>query len=245
MFKGIFAALVVSAAIFLTLIALAYGWQSFWGGRGVEALCAKDGGLRIEKTMAADGFLYDLPDQESGCLYCVEYLIKFNFVFVDINVQAPSEQSDTSLPEVGYYRMSLSTEGDPRCDAWLEDAEAQRGRNWLSRIGLLPSQCVVIKKLPERPPGAVLDEEIKGIAVTGGQEVKLRERRLRVEPTGETLARIRGYTYASKWQKYLDESGGGGGAQYRCSYPYSPTTLNEFMRVLQPRPIGATQSGER
>lgn len=246
MFKAIVAAGVVFAGILVVWFVLAYGWQNFWGGRGVEALCAKDGGLRIERTMLADGFLFDMPDL-GDCQACVEYLTKFNFVFVDINVQTPSDRRDTSLPEIGYYRMSLSTEGDPICEAWLGDPRMQSARSSYGRFPLLPSQCVAIKKLPERPSGAVVDRVVESVAVMGGQEVNLREWRLRVEPSGETLARIRDYTYMSKWATYFDFSGGGGTTAFRCTNvrPGSPATLDALLLVLRPRSIDPSQAGER
>lgn len=239
--------MVVIAGILLAWLALAYGWQSFWGGRGVEELCAKDGGLQIQRSVVARGILSDMPWHSDGCLDCVEYLTRFDLDFMDINVRTPSfGRGDVLFPDIGYYRMSISIEGDPRCDPWLRAPEAQHMREARSRFGLQPSQCVVIQKLPKRPSGVVLDEVNEALPVTGGQQVYLQELRVRVEATGETLGRWRNYTYKSKWQKYLDESGGGGTVQYSCTQLRPDMAITEFElvgRVLQSGSADPKQNG--
>ncbi len=206
------------AATLLVLLLVGYlVWERYYGIQLAQGMCEKDGGLTINRTVHAPGFLTEGGDDQ--CPRCMYVLGRHEFEYVDALV-GKDRIGLLRLPP-GYYRYSRSRVGDVRCDAWKRQPEIRR---YLTQAGFADDECIAITPLSEAPGGYALrhtrtwpprHERIR-MSVGFWPRVGLDEWSIEATETGEILAKFRNHSFTSKLAAVLDASGGGGNPDASC-----------------------------
>jgi len=106
------------------------------GNRQVNAACRRDGGLRIQERVSADGLWVQEQTFQSLCDLCIELVATGQFNYVDF--KSPSGGMHYPLAP-GYYRASLGRRDDPACFGFP------------SIRGFAADACLVLTALPGEP----------------------------------------------------------------------------------------------
>lgn len=192
----------ITAAIVLVLV-----WDRWNGALAVMSLCKADGGEHVFETTHAPGYLVD--ETRYFCLRCIESIGSGPFEYADALVEfVPGKR----FPSNSYLRYSLGPKGDPDCEAWSSQANAEI---LLRKAGVRENECVRVNLLPEKPSGYALVNSRTKLTVRGAT-VALNEWRIERTDTAHVLARIRDYQFTSTWTSLLDMSGHGGNADQKC-----------------------------
>jgi hypothetical protein len=193
-----------------TLVVLAVGagifilWRLDVRGRAaVDEMCALDGGPTVYETAFAPGFLTESYTSDQ-CAICAEGVGERQFEFVDHE----AKNKGMFIDEPGYYRWSLSTLGDPRCEAYLRAKERFPYLRIPQDYGREADRCFAIEHLPTRPDGYVYSESFRRAPAPNGRVLGVVEQFVRHEPTGRVLAVNRDYLYTAGTSTFLAGPGG-------------------------------------
>jgi hypothetical protein len=225
----------VAAGLLVLLLVGYLVWERYYGMQLAQQMCEKDGGLKINRTVHARGYLSEGGDDE--CSRCMYQLGRHEFEYVDALV-VKDRIGLLQLPP-GYYRYSRSRVGDVRCDAWKRQPDT---RFWLKNAGFADDECIAITPLSEAPGGYALrftrtwPPRHPRLTTSVGfwPRVGLDEWSIEATETGEVLARFRNYSFTSKLAAVLDASGGGGNPDASCvgAVEYGRTVSGLAKRVL-------------
>lgn len=194
----------------LVPVAAYFAYDSIAGHRLVRRLCAKDGGLRIHETMLAKGFLDESLNAYSVlyCSACFEQLAKQQFEYIDIHVPGDPATAHPLAIRPGYYRLSLATRGDTRCERWKKNVNLRRWDEMLRNVGGRADQCVAVDALPERPAGAVLTESRERVANLFRVDVRVHRYRVQDAQSDRVLADLRDYLFYAAPDRWFNFAGG-------------------------------------
>lgn len=181
------------------------------GKTAVEQLCRLDGGLRVAETTNADGYL----DMTAGnlCLACLEWLGNGHFSYVDFYV--PNDGKGPLVSGPGYFRVTSSKEGDPRCSNYERAIESGQ-LSPAATYGLSAGRCFAVDRLPGKPEGIVYERNYGKVLAPNGAQVGFDELRVFDSQRNVVLATSKNYSYVSPISRLLDMSGGGGTADADC-----------------------------
>jgi hypothetical protein len=196
---------VIAALLALAIVGGVYLLNSMdaRGRSAVMAMCAKDGGPNVSETVFAPGFLTD-NETTATCALCEAAVGKETFEYVDYQ----AKHTGMYIEETGYYRVSLSTKGDARCEAYLRAKEKFPYLLTPQDHGRRSDQCYAIERLPDRPKGYVLSQQFRRTPAPNGYALGVVETFVRYEPTGRTLAVNRDYLYTGATSTLLAGPGG-------------------------------------
>jgi hypothetical protein len=180
------------SAVAVAAVAGYITFDMYMGKRAVHELCEKDGGLRVYKTVESNGYL-DETVNPLYCYSCLERLAKQQFEYIDVHVSGDPATTHPLAIQRGYYRLSLATQGDPRCARWSKNVNLGEWAKQLSQFGVSANQCVAVDALAIRPSEPVLTSSYKSYASDGEPDVRLREVAIRDSITGEGIAILRDY----------------------------------------------------
>lgn len=192
----------ITAAIVLVLV-----WDRWNGALAVMSLCKRDGGERIFETAYAPGYLLD--ETNYFCLGCFEAIGRHQFEYADARVEFVPKHR---FPSNSYLRYSLGTKGDPECESWSTQVNAEI---LLREAGIKEHECVRVRMLSREPSGYALINTRSKIGVRGAT-IELNEWSIQRTDTGNVFARIRDYQFTSKLTAAMDMSGHGGNPNQNC-----------------------------
>ena len=182
------------------IVAVGYfGFDSYEGKRLVRELCAKGSGLTIHETTYANGYL-DLIEDGMYCSACFERLAKRQFEYIDVKIPGDPATTHPLAIRPGYYRLTLTSRGDPRCELWGKNINLARWAELQRNVGVnTAQQCVAVSPLPELPDEAVLTRERGAVPGDHFPYLEYDVFALRNTRSHQTLAEIREYLHFSRW----------------------------------------------
>jgi hypothetical protein len=178
-----------------------FGVDVYTGKRLVKELCAKDGGLKIHKTIEAKGYLDETIGNPLYCYECFWRLAKHQFEYIDVHVAGDPATTPPQAIRPGYYRFSVAPRSDPRCDRWSKNvnlAEWSKQQLW---GGMTSAQCVAVDELTGLPAEPALTKQ-QGLYPNGGApHVEIIDVSITDSTTDEQIAHLRNYTFTSKFSR--------------------------------------------
>jgi len=208
-------ALAAASSIFC-LYLIVYAWQTWVARQVVSELCARDGGVRVYRSVLAPGFLSEYHEQDGPSYFSFEYLVKGGFEYIDFSIQWVNSEYELLFPVRGYYRVSLSTRGDADCRGW-ESFLASPGRSGVTTsLGIADGQCIAVKLLNGRPRGYVLTKDRGKVEASNGAVAGYQGASIVDDRSGAVLATLRDYGYVPSTRKVIDLTGFGATSPYSC-----------------------------
>jgi hypothetical protein len=203
---GHFASLVILA---VTALGFA-GCDKPRGIAAVKELCAKDGGLRVDDTVFVDGYL--APEGTPRCIPCRDYLPKRLFEYVETYLPDGSGYLGDSGP--GYYRYTLSTIGDVRCEGSERDPIFRQAKaSW----GFRENECLAVERLPDRISQFSWKRQQDTLRIDGDIEIARYDFVVFEIDSHRVLARHRDYAFTSKTARFFGSiAAGGANPDLRC-----------------------------
>ncbi|MEZ5547984.1 MAG: hypothetical protein R3E74_09430 [Pseudomonadales bacterium] len=113
------------------------------GLRELKRLCEKDAGLKIYKTVEADGF-YNAYSNNG----ITEYLINGSYNFYEFCDSSPSPSRNTLFPEPGCFKVSKVIRKSGLCDERVDKALFRYDRPGF--VDFREKHCIVVEKI-EKP----------------------------------------------------------------------------------------------
>lgn len=216
----------------LVPVAAYFAYDSIAGHWLVRQLCAKDGGLRIHETMFARGFLDESLNAYSVlyCSACFEQLAKQQFEYIDIHVPGDPATAHPLAIRPGYYRLSLASRGDTRCERWKKNVNLRRWDEMLGNVGRRADQCVAVDALSGRPAGAVLSKRDYRYARAGRPRIYVRDISIDDISSGREVARLKDYYFVGMWSDLFNF--GPARPTSSCDVP-----LAAYVRIMAAEPL--------
>lgn len=200
------------------------------GKRLVSELCARDGGLKVYETVEAKGYLDETIANPMYCYECFRRLISHQFEYVDVRVPADPTTAAPQAIQPGYYRFSLASRGDARCERWSKNVNLAEWNKQLLSEGMPPAQCVAVDELPSRPSEAVLTKSYTPYPNGESPFIAVSDITISESFPGNLIAHLRNYYFFNKWGRLFSWAPSQASASCGIS-------LDTHMRILELEPI--------
>ncbi len=219
--KGFFVLLLTSPIWFLII-------DRFYGVYVAKRMCRDDGGETMFASTYVGGYLRSAEMIGAYCVDCMTALPAHKFEFIDVYL--PTRGHIPGMKEPGFYRYTLSTVDDPRCDVWENN---QQYKGVKHSYPFKADECLAVERLTGPASNYSWKQVGTRIPIVGGLFFIGRRDTIVYEvDSARVLSRTREYSYQSRTTWLIETASTGfANADIRCGG--QPGIIELLQRTLR------------